>query len=86
MHTDKRKYCFGIAKPQLQGTQEVQPKAPRKRRYMPKILSEKPKRSRAKKARTGKAADDEASPPVLILETSSPTLLQMKMLARHKKP
>ena len=86
MHTDICQCGFGIAKPQLQVAQEVQTKAPRKRRYMPKILSEKPKRSRAKKPRRGDVGHDEASPPVLILETSSPTLLQMKMLARHKKP
>ena len=53
---------------------------------MPKILSEKPNKSRAKKPRRGEAANDEACPPVFILESKSPSLLQMKMLARHKKP
>lgn len=57
---------------------------------MPKVRSDKPKVSRAKKPRRAKAADDEvkraASPLSLILETKSPTLLQMKALARHKMP
>lgn len=86
MQTNVYQCWFDVAKSPLQGVQEVRPKAPRKRRYMPKILSEKPKRSRAKKPRKGEAAPDEASPPILVLETSSPSLLQVKMLARHKKP